>query len=74
MDVIASLTHLTQTGSQFLKIKKGISEQHPDFFDGFVKERLQEIKQHYSKFLADVEDAIVPIYFVRYEELIDDPY
>lgn len=73
-DVITSLSHLTLTGSQYLKVKERLNAKFPEFWDNFVTERVTELKQYFKTTIEIAKNNEVPIYFVRYEELIDEPY
>lgn len=70
--MISSFCHLTQTGSPYLKAKERFHENFPEFWDTFVTERLNELKLYFERISEAASKA--PIYFIRYEELVEEPY
>lgn len=74
LSVIAAMLRLTQTFSNNLKPRQKLHETEPAFVEEFIRERLFEMKRYYSSILEAIDDKKLPIYFVRYEELKDEPY
>ena len=72
LDSIYSQVNLSQTFGHSLQIANEVQDEFPEFWQNFVKTKVGIVKEFFE-YVHTVMKAKVPVHFVRYEDLVNEP-
>jgi len=78
MDVIQSQAHLYNTFCHSAKVEYNFYECYPEWWDFWVKETVQYMKQWFNSHFrhnlsAEKSEKLMPIHWTRFEDLVACP-
>ncbi len=73
IDVIISFLHLFTVANHTQKAPFEYHERHPKFWDEWIKMCATRMNLWYKQLMHDAKMKHLPVLFVRYEDLVNDP-
>ena len=73
VDVFLSCLELIQHGNHSTKCDFELDKDYPNYWDKWIKHRVDVYGRWFDTYLQDAKKREVPILFVRFEDLIMDP-
>lgn len=73
IDTLTSLFHFFVSFTMDKMIEGEFHEEHPEFWKEFIIAQTQHFKKYHDVIIQDAKEKKVPVYFIRYEDLVTHP-